>query len=147
MHPKPPPDTRTQPELFRSRLENMLNRRHPLYPLSYKIDWGFFEREFGPLYVEKVGRPGLPIRLLVGLHFLKHAFGDSDKSVVERFVENPYWQYFCGFEYFSTRFRWTLPLLCGGASGSSRKGWRSCLRRRSPRRSGEIFCERPTWRE
>ena len=104
MQPKPPPDTRPQPDLFRSRLENMLNRRHPLYRLSHKIDWEFFEREFGPLYVEKVGRPGLPIRLLVGLHFLKHVFGESDESVVERFVENPYWQYFCGFEYFQHTF-------------------------------------------
>ena len=85
MQPKLPPDTRPQPDLFRSRLENMLNRRHPLY-------------------VEKVGRPGLPILLLVGLHFLKHAFGESDESVVERFVENPYWQYFCGFEYFQHTF-------------------------------------------
>ena len=104
MQPKLPPDTRPQPDLFRSRLDNMLNRRHPLYRLAHKIDWGFFEKEFGPLYVEKVGRPGLPIRLLVGLHFLKHAFGESDESVVERFVENPYWQYFCGFEYFQHIF-------------------------------------------
>ena len=91
MQPKLPPDTRPEPDLFRSRLDNMLNRRHPLYRLAHKIDWGFFEKEFGPLYVEKVGRPGLPIRLLVGFHFLKHAFGESDESVVERFVENPYW--------------------------------------------------------
>ena len=104
MQPKLPPDTRPQPGLFRSRLDNMLNRRHPLYRLAHKIDWGFFEKELGPLYVEKVGRPGLPIRLLVGLHFLKHAFGESDESVVERFVENPYWQYFCGFEYFQHTF-------------------------------------------
>ena len=35
-----------------------------------------------------------------GLHYLKHAFNESDESVVGRFLENPYWQYFCGFEYF-----------------------------------------------
>jgi len=89
MQPKAPPDTRPQPDLFRSRLDNMLNRQHPLYRLADKIDWGFFEKEFGPLYVEKVGRPGLQIRLLVGLPFLKHAFGESDESVVERFGAMP----------------------------------------------------------
>ena len=53
-----------------------------------------------------MGRPGVPIRLLVGLHYLKHAFIESDESVVARFVENPYWQHFCGFEFFQHR----LPL-------------------------------------
>jgi len=50
--------------------------------------------------VENFGRPGLPIRLVVGLHYLKYASNESDESVVERFLENPYWQYFCGLEYF-----------------------------------------------
>jgi IS5 family transposase len=59
-----------------------------------------FEQEFGSLYVENVGRPGKSIRLLVGLHYLKYTYSESDESVVERFLENPYWQYFCGFEYF-----------------------------------------------
>ena len=36
---------------------------------------------------------------MVGLHYLKHTFDESDESLVERWVENPYWQYFCGFEY------------------------------------------------
>jgi IS5 family transposase len=45
-------------------------------------------------------RSRLPTRLIVSLHYLKHAFNESDELVVERFLENPYWQYFCGFEYF-----------------------------------------------
>jgi IS5 family transposase len=60
----------------------------------------FFEREFGALYVEQRGRPGLPMRLLVGLHYLKHLYDVSDERVVAGFVENPYWQYFCGEEFF-----------------------------------------------
>jgi IS5 family transposase len=64
------------------------------------MDWSIFEQEFGPLYVENFGRPGLPIRLVVGLHYLKYAYNESDESVVERLLENPYWQYFFGFEYF-----------------------------------------------
>jgi IS5 family transposase len=93
-----------QGELFRSRLDQILNRQHPLYRLADSIDWSFFDREFGTLYVENFGRPGLPIRLLVGLHYLKHAYNVSDESVVEQFLENPYWQYFCGCEYFQHKF-------------------------------------------
>ena len=63
------------------------------------------EARFGGFYAEE-GRPGIPIRLMVGLHYLKHTFNESDESVVARWVENPYWQYFCGEEY----FRHTLPI-------------------------------------
>lgn len=86
--------------MFRSRPDQILSRRHPLYLLANQIDRQFFDKEFGPLFVEKYGRLGLPTRLIVGLHHLKHAFNESDESVVGRFLENPYWRYCCGFEYF-----------------------------------------------
>ena len=92
-------------DLFRMRLEQMLDQRHALYRLAGKLDWEAAEVRFGGLYAEE-GRPGIPIRLMVGLHYLKHAFDESDESVVARWVENPYWQYFCGEEY----FRHTVPI-------------------------------------
>jgi IS5 family transposase len=92
--------TTLQDSLFRDRLENILNHRHALYQLAGFIDWSVFEKEFGKLYAVKKGRPGIPIRLLVGLSYLGHAYGLSDESVVAQWVENPYWQYFCGEIYF-----------------------------------------------
>lgn len=86
-------------DLFRMRLEQILDRRHTLYRLGGKIDWAAAEEHFGALYSEE-GRPGIPIRLMVGLHYLKHTFNESDETVVDRWVENPYWQHFCGEEYF-----------------------------------------------
>ena len=101
---QPKSGTLDQGDLFRARLDQILNRQHSLYRLANSIDWSVFDKEFGTLYVENVGRPGLPIRLLVGLHYLKHAYNVSDESVVAQFVENGYWQYFCGFEYFQHEF-------------------------------------------
>ena len=95
---------KTQEEIFKSRLDQMLDMSHPLCRLANSIDWEYFEREFGKFYVEKVGRPGKPIRLMVGLHYLKHAYNESDESSVERFLENPYWQYFCGYEFFQHKY-------------------------------------------
>jgi transposase, IS5 family len=94
----------SQEELFKSRLDQMLDTKHPLVRLANSIDWGYFEKEFGKYYADNVGSPGKPIRILVGLHYLKHAYDESDESCVERFIENPYWQYFCGFEYFQHEF-------------------------------------------
>ena len=89
-----------QEDLFRSRLSSILDHAHPLYVLAEAIDWETLEREFGAFYVENVGRPGLATRLMAGLHYLKHLCDQSDESVVEGFIENPYWQYFCGMEFF-----------------------------------------------
>ena len=92
-----------QDSLFRDRLENILNRRHELFRLAGIIDWASLEQQFGQYYSEN-GRPGIPIRLMVGLTYLEHAFGFSDEEVVARWVENPYWQYFCGEQYFQHEF-------------------------------------------
>ena len=100
MHPKSLSVEGQQGHLFRARLDQIIDRKHPLFVLANQIDWAVFEQEFGLLYVENVGRPGLPIRLMVGLHYLKYTYDQSDESVVARFIENPYWQYFCGYEYF-----------------------------------------------
>lgn len=89
-----------QDKLFQSRLDQQLNPKHPLFQLAQQINWRYFDQEFGDLYSEQIGRPGVPTRLLVGLHYLKHTYQESDESVVEKWVENPYWQYFCGYEYF-----------------------------------------------
>ena len=59
-----------------------------------------FENEWGVLFTSKQGAPAIPTRLIAALHYLKHAYRLSDEAVVERWVENPYWQYFCGEEFF-----------------------------------------------
>ena len=71
--------------------------------LGELIDWERLEAHFAPYYRE-AGRPGLPIRLVVGLHLLKHIEGLSDEAVCERWERDPYMQYFCGEEYFQHAF-------------------------------------------
>src|ERR1051326_731058 len=98
---RPPTDLEPAPDdTSKVRLALLVSHEHPLYRLAEAIDWERFEAELGPLYAEDIGRPGLPTRLMVGLHYLKYLFDESDESVVERYVENPYWQFFCGRTYF-----------------------------------------------
>ncbi len=89
-----------QTKLFSISLERIINRDHPLRRLADVIDWKSFDVSFGDLYSPGVGRPAKPTRLMVGLHYLKHAFDLSDEEVVTQWVENPYWQYFCGVDDF-----------------------------------------------
>ena len=118
MRPKDNSFEESNGELFRSSLEQILNRRHSLYIMANKIDWARFDKSFGNLFAQKQGRPALPTRLVVGLHYLKHAYNESDESVVARLLENPYWQYFCGFK----NFQHELPI-----DPSSMTRWRKRL--------------------
>ena len=86
-------------DLFRSQLSQMLNMSHPLVRLSERMNWDQFEAQIDVIYSGGSGQPPLPTRLLIGLHYLKYTFNESDESVVERWMKNPYWQYFCGYEY------------------------------------------------
>jgi transposase, IS5 family len=85
--------------LFQAHFDQLLNPHHPLIKLAGQIDWEAFDQQFGELYCPDNGAPAKATRLMVGLHYLKHAFDESDESVVARWVENPYWQAFCGYTH------------------------------------------------
>lgn len=98
------------PDFFRSRLDGMIDLRDPLAVLATRMPWSSIEAAlalvlarkanegrnvvgkdlFGPTLavagagVSAAGRPRLPIRLMVGLLYLKHAYNQSDESVCER---------------------------------------------------------------
>ena len=70
-------------ELFRMQLTNMIDMDHPLVKVAQLIDWSQFDEGFGRFYTQK-GRPGLPTRLLAGLHLLKHMEGLSEAPRIFR---------------------------------------------------------------
>ena len=96
---QPKPQKRDAFELFQSHFDQLLNPAHELVQLARKIDWGRFEAAFAGGYSPDMGAPAKATRLMVGLQYLKYTFNESDESVVERWVENPYWQYFCGYTH------------------------------------------------
>ncbi len=94
----------TQSSFLMPTLNEQCDPRHPLRKLGDRIAWRNFEEAFGEYYSEE-GRPAKPVRLMVGLLLLKQMYDQSDEDVVERWVENPYWQQFCGM----SDFHWELP--------------------------------------
>jgi len=90
-------------DLFRARLDQIIDLEHALVKLAQTIDWRFLEEKFGAVYTDKPGHPPLPTRLMAGLAILKHSYDLSDEGLCERWVENPYFQYFCGEEFFQHR--------------------------------------------
>jgi IS5 family transposase len=87
-------------EIFKVRLEEIINKAHPLVKLSESLNWKTLEGKLSSKYSDKMGAPGKEIRLMVGLQYLKYMYNESDEMIVQKFVENPYYQYFCGNEYF-----------------------------------------------
>jgi len=116
-------------DFFRARLDGMVDPRHPLAVLARRMPWAQIESSLAPLFarkarsgklmadadlfgttayvtaggVSRAGRPRLPIRLMVSLLYLKHAFNESDESVCERWSENVVWQLFSGMEYYQSK--------------------------------------------
>src|ERR1700746_4039365 len=144
MQPRDRRETGEQ-DLFRSRLDQIIDMKHPLVVLGRTVDWEFLEREFGAVYTDDPGRPPLPTRLMAGLAILKHTYDLSDEVLCERWVENPYYQFFCGEEFFQHRLVFDRSSLTRGATAWARNGCRPCSRRacRSPpgqRRSSRPSC-------
>jgi hypothetical protein len=100
-----PPERREtgEQDLFHSRLDQIIDMNHALAKLARTVDWKFQEDRFGEVYTDNPGHPPLPTRLMAGLAILKHTYDLSDEVLCERWVENPYYQYFCGEEFFQHR--------------------------------------------
>lgn len=116
-------------DFFRARLDTMIDMRHPLAVLATRMPWAQIESSLAPAFahrdrkgrlmegadlfgptvavagagVSNAGRPRLPIRLMVSLLYLKHAFNESDESLIERWSENVVWQFFSGMDYYEPR--------------------------------------------
>ena len=117
-------------DFFRSRLDQMIDSKHPLTVLASRLPWDKMELAVAPQFAHKerplkqsdetidlagavvrisdgtasnAGRPRLPLRLMIALTLLKNSFDLSDEELVQRFAENVYWQHFAGFEYFEPR--------------------------------------------
>lgn len=101
---KPTSPNPAQNSFLYPNLVDQLNPQHPLLMLAANIPWQYFEDEFAPLYSHR-GKPAKPIRLMVGLSILKHLENLSDEVLVKRWVQNPYYQVFCG----EAEFQWSLP--------------------------------------
>ena len=102
-----PRETRESDEqdLFRSRLDQIMDMNHQLVKLAAQVNWARLETVCGEAYRDGPGMPLLPTRLMAGLAILKFTFDLSDNACCERWVESPYFQYFCG----ETFFQHTLP--------------------------------------
>lgn len=101
---QPKPSVSQQTSFLLPTLAEQLDPRQPLKKLADSIPWSQLEQAFGKFYSEE-GRPAKSVRLMVGLLLLKQMFNQGDETVVAAWVQNPYWQYFCGM----SQFQWQLP--------------------------------------
>ena len=99
MRPKEQRDS-GQNDLFKARLDQIVDMTHALAKLAQAVDWDFLEKSFGAVYADIPGRPPLPTRLMAGLAILKHMHNLSDEVLCACWVENPYYQLFRGEEFF-----------------------------------------------
>ena len=86
-------------DLFRARLDQIINMKHELVALANKVDWGWIDDQLADHFSDQ-GRPAEPVRFMIGMLMLKHTYALSDEQLWERWVQDPYFQYFTGEEFF-----------------------------------------------
>jgi Transposase domain (DUF772). len=92
-----------QGNLLQKTLMEQLNPQEPLLILARRIPWEDLCTEYSQYYAE-TGRRAKPVRLMLGLLLLKHLENLSDERLVQKWVQNPYYQAFCGFHEFQWKF-------------------------------------------
>jgi transposase, IS5 family len=90
---------------FDRAIEGFADMSHELVKLSGYIDWHRIEKALEGHYC-RYGRKAIPTRMLVGLQMLRWMYNLSDEAVCALWVENPYFQYFCGQKL----FQYKLPM-------------------------------------
>ena len=115
-------------DFFRARIDQMIDLRHPLAVLASRMPWQEIEAAVAHRFVRKAhegeampdldlfgekpqrkalaskaGRPRVPLRVMISLLYLKHAFNESDEGVVQRWADTPRWQFFSGQSYYEDR--------------------------------------------
>src|SRR2546430_2918722 len=99
MRPRERRETSEQ-DLFRSRLDQIIDIKHASVKLARTIDWRFLEQTFGAVYTDKPGQPPLPTRLMAGLAILKHTFDLFDEALCDRWVGDPFLHSVCRAAFF-----------------------------------------------
>lgn len=130
---KPKHLNQNQDLLFESRLSTLLDPKHELIMFSKLIDWDSLEKDLSTYFCKLDGAPAKPVRLITGLLLLQHLYNLSDEKVVYGWRENPYWQFFCGYDF----LQWHLPI-----DSSSLTKWRRRLGEAGLNRifSSIVFC-------
>ena len=90
-------------ELFKELLPygGKLNPNNRWMKLHDLIPWEELENIYKK-YFSDLGRPGKDSQLVNGLMVVKHQKVISDEETIKDFTENPYIQFFCGYEQFVT---------------------------------------------
>ncbi|RMG22405.1 MAG: hypothetical protein D6730_16515 [Bacteroidetes bacterium] len=100
-----PSSQATQANLFYAPLKHMLDPEHLLMKLEGEINWASLERKF-QWYPRSVAWPTPSLRSLLGLLMLNMLYKATRDELLRQWVENPYWQYFCGEQ----EFQWQPPM-------------------------------------
>lgn len=143
MRPRERRETGEQ-DLFRSRLDQIIDMKHSLVTLARTVDWDFLEQAFGAVYTDGPGQPPVPTRLMAGLAILKHTYGLSDEVLCERWVENPITSSSAARSSSSTGWCSIARRRRAGATGWARSGFRPCCRRACRLPSGPRRSNRPS---
>jgi len=88
-------------EEFKTPFYYGLDKNNRWARLAQQIPWDDFAKIYAKVLCEDFGRPALDARIVIGAMIIKYKKGLPDEETIEEIKENPYLQYFIGYEEFS----------------------------------------------
>ena len=79
--------------------------------MSTQLEWDEIEEKYKGLYCQDNGAPAKPVRMAIGALIIKQIEGLTDEKLVLHIQENPYMQYFCGFNEYTRELPFVPSLL------------------------------------
>jgi hypothetical protein len=87
---------------FKTEFESKLDKNNRWVKLSNLLDWDAFAKIYSSNFSSTMGAPGVDARIIIGALIIKHIERKDDRGTIEMIAENPYMQYFLGYDYFSS---------------------------------------------
>jgi len=87
---------------FKTEFESKLDPNNRWVKMAKLLDWDKFAMIYGENFSASMGAKGVNARVVIGALIIKHIEAKDDRGTIDAIKENPYMQFFLGFDHFSS---------------------------------------------
>ena len=86
---------------FKTEFVSTLNPNNRWVRMAKLLDWDALAAIYSLHFSSTTGAKGVDARVVLGALIIKHIEAKDDRGTIDMIAENPYMQYFLGFDHFS----------------------------------------------
>lgn len=87
---------------FKTEFESKLDPKNRWVKMAKLLDWDRLAAVYSQNFSSTMGAKGIDARIIIGALIIKHIEAKDDRGTIDAIKENPYMQFFLGFDHFSS---------------------------------------------